>query len=164
MFKGLQLRLRRTCVETSKDQRPRFPLAGSSCQTRSRTSPVQRSNLLNSRLLGSKILGLSFLVPRFFSNIKVWVNCRVIWPHEMFSTIYHRFPEHWAQYIIPSRQRLTEWWRSQQGSDLSSEILGSLCLMFSVISYVTLVGTRAQAPSASLSSSQCSILCRSQAC
>jgi hypothetical protein len=82
----------------------------------------------------------------------------------MFSMIYHRFPEHWAQYIIPSQERLAEWWRSQQGSDLSSEILSFLHLMLSVISYVILVGACTQAPIALLSSCQFSNLCRSKTC
>ena len=76
--------------------------------------------------------------------------CLVYWPHEMFSTMYHKYREHFCRFIVPGgKERIDSFWQSQQGHDCTSELLllrfsilmffpsffSSLHLMLSVISY-----------------------------
>ena len=77
------------------------------------------------------------------------VQSFVFWPHELFSCMFHRYKEHFFSFIMPGKDRIDSFWKSQQGHDCISELLllrlsvlmffpsffCSLHFMLSVISY-----------------------------
>jgi len=46
------------------------------------------------------------------------VSVRVLWPHEFFAILFHKYKEHFFTYMVPSLDRLRAFWASQQGKDL----------------------------------------------
>ena len=85
-----------------------------------------------------------------------------VWSHMAVQNVQRDlqlFPRDWANWIFHSRERVAEFWRSQQGTDILSEFFSFLHLMLSVIHYDILVGAYTWARTALLSSCQSSNLC-----
>ena len=43
------------------------------------------------------------------------VSFECLWPHAFFATLYHEYKEHFFSYVVPSLDRLREFWRTQKG-------------------------------------------------
>lgn len=43
-----------------------------------------------------------------------WLQQAFLLPHELFSCIYHSFPDTWAKCMVPAKERLQSFWRSNR--------------------------------------------------
>ena len=58
----------------------------------------------------------SLSIPLLHSTVgRFWKPMKMIYPHEMFSCIYHNYPEIWSQCIYGSEDRCREFWRAVSG-------------------------------------------------
>ena len=49
-----------------------------------------------------------------FKNPLGMLNQCMLWPHELFSAIWHFYPGTWRRSILPSQERLCEFWRTNR--------------------------------------------------
>jgi hypothetical protein len=82
------------------------------------SSPQHSHKELLERLPPSNLPSMQFL-PVPLEHDVFGVSCAdsgVIWPHELFSALYHQFRDLFFTYIIPSMSTLHDFWDQVRGS------------------------------------------------
>ena len=75
-------------------------------------------NKMHNQILG-KANETCRLPKQFFCNVNFKAPYNrtmqaMLLPHELFSTIYHQYPQAWRQIMLPSQNRLEEFWELQR--------------------------------------------------